>query len=153
MDTEKNWGRYHIALMYAKLGDATLADVDQRIKEQVLSQVEDSKTETEKAQRILMLQILGDSGIDEDYERAKNGGWLGRIYFAQQILGSNKELWFSHIYTDPKNNARFKTKFGYLVTSDNIHHDIIGEQTENSVGRGSVLILITIITQMSQKKN
>jgi len=136
---ENDWGEYHWVKLYARISsDITLKDVDQRVKELVLSQVEDSKTETEKAQRIITLQIVAEGCTPEEYEYTIANGSLGDLYLTEQVFDSyGKER---HVHTD-FNRAKFFLKFGHLITSDNEYYRIISEKTEHTVGTGFYLMV------------
>lgn len=72
---EKDWGESHFAILYAKISDnITLKDANQRVLELVTEHIKDSKNEKEKAQRLIMFQILCEGCKPEEYEYTKENG-------------------------------------------------------------------------------
>ena len=125
MPDEKDWGPNHWERLVARISDnVNLNDVDQVVLQQVSEYVKDSPTETEKAQRIIMFQILGEGTYPVTYEHFKSMGHLGKDITTKLIFLSNKEeAYFDNDLKDVIQNpecfriihAKTHVEFGYLV--------------------------------------
>ena len=131
-------GENHFAFLYAKISDRlVLKDLDQRVVELASKLVEDSESETEKAQRLLHLQILYEACSPDEYEHVKKNGYLSKTVLTSDVLASNKgwrQLPCGAEYLIGW-HTKVTTQFGHFIKSGE-QYLISHMRPENSLGVG-----------------
>jgi hypothetical protein len=135
---ERDWGDSHFAVLYAKIKEKiTLKDVDQRAYELVSEHLKPVKDEIEKAQLMIMFQLLSEALKPEEYEYTKENGALGMSGLTGPLYSYKHLMEIAHDF--PGAHTKVSTRFGYLLKTKDEKYDIWPWKNENSLGAGFYL--------------